>query len=329
MPASLKQIMSSPEPVLVAGPMVRYSKLPFRRTVRELSSKFNPNQNVVIYTPMILAKEFVRSETARISDFTTSEDDCPLIIQFGASNPRDLVKACKMVRPYCQGIGLNCGCPIPDQCREGVGAALMTNPYLVYSMVKAVKRELGSEFFVEVKMRIHPDLSSTVRFAKIIEKSGCDSICVHGRRKNDRSGNVPVSLEAIKLVQSVVKVPVIANGDFFNYKQLSEYLERTSAAGVMSARGVLSNPAVFCPQFQTCPWAAIEIMWDHIMAEGMPFQLILHHFVEMFRGRGDLRREIVKNMTTVDLIDWFDYKFDLKRRGDDQFGERVEWPVKN
>jgi len=331
--------------------MVRYSKLPFRETVRELTARFNPAQQVVVYTPMILAREFARNGVARLSDFTSSSSDSPLLVQFGSANPEDLARAALLVAPYCDGIGLNCGCPIPEQCREGVGAALMVQPHVVAAMVRAVKREV--DLFVEVKIRIHTDLAVTRRFARIVEASGADAICVHGRRKADRSGNVPVSLEGIKAVRSSVSLPVIANGDFRSFKQIEKFIDATRAAeslekpsqspeipvtagletsinGLMSARGVLSNPAMFCPQFETCPWAAVEILWDHIMVSGLPFQLILHHFVEMFKGRGDLavlRKDLVSNLTTIDLIDWFDRCFDLKRRGEPGFGERTEWPI--
>lgn len=328
----IRELYATKKPVLVAGPMVRYSKLPFRETIRELVHTFNPEQSVVVYTPMILAREFCRNRVARLGDFTTSITDTPLLIQFGASNPVDLARSSLMVMPHCDGIGLNCGCPIPDQCKEGIGAALMKKPHAVAAMVRAVKAACGPDFFVEVKIRIHPNLEVTKRFAKIVEAAGADSVCVHGRRKNDRSGNVPVCLEAIAMVKDAVQIPVIANGDFIFPKDLDRILSATNVDGIMSARGCLSNPALFCgPEFKHCPWAAVELMWDHAMESGLPFQLILHHMVEMFKGRGDLsalRKELVTNMTTVDLLDWFDRRFVLKRRGEEGFGAAIEWPLK-
>lgn len=327
--ASLRELYAAKN-VLVAGPMVRYSKLPFRETVRELVRRFSPEQRIVVYTPMILAREFARNSVARMGDFTTSATDAPLLVQFGSANAVDLARACLLVQPHCDGVGLNCGCPIPEQCREGVGAALMTKPHLVAEMVRAVKRACGAQFFVEVKIRIHTDLATTERFARIVEAAGADAVCVHGRRRADRSGNVPVNLEAIARVKNAVSIPVIANGDFRTPRDLHRILE-TGVDGVMAARGVLANPALFCgQQFTTCPWSAVEILWDHAMASGLPFQLILHHMVEMFKGRGDLaklRKELVTNNTTFALINWFDANFDLKRRGESGFGERIEWPT--
>jgi tRNA-dihydrouridine synthase 4 len=124
------------------------------------------------YTPMILAKEFVRSNFARNSDFTTYGTpststipaDTPLIVQFGASNALDFARAAEMVAPYCDGVNLNCGCPQSWAISEGVGCALMRKPELVAEMVREAKKRTGNGFCVSVKMRIHADLEETKRY---------------------------------------------------------------------------------------------------------------------------------------------------------------------
>lgn len=308
--------------VHVAGPMVRYSKLPFRQTVRDLSP------HVIVYTPMILAREFVRAKVARDSDFTTNETDGPLIVQFGTNNELDLARAAVMIKPYCDGIGINCGCPIKEQNREGIGAALMSEPEKVANMVRAVKAACGPEFCVEVKIRIHTDLDETVRFAKMIQSAGVDYITVHGRRKCDRS-SLPVNLEGIRRVKEAVSCPVVANGDCFKPSDVDRIVAATNVDGVMSVRGILSNPAIFAG-YDTTPWRAVEIFWDYAMAYGLPFQLIQHHMNEMLNFELSRRERKGLNFaqSTVELLDWFDERFDLKRRGEPAFGTSDDWPWK-
>ncbi|VVT46318.1 uncharacterized protein SAPINGB_P001154 [Magnusiomyces paraingens] len=224
-------------PAFICGPMVRYSKLPFREIVRHHNAD-------IVYTPMILAREFVRHPFARDSDFSTNAADAPVIAQFGANNPKDLVRAVQLIRPYVDGIGLNCGCPIKDQVREGIGAALMTKPDLVAEMVAAVKAEFGPGFCVEVKIRIHKDLKDTVAMACKAEAAGADFITVHGRQKTTRSSQ-PADFEAIKLVKQSVSVPVVANGDAFSVEDALYIADVTGCDGVMAVRGILANPAMF------------------------------------------------------------------------------------
>lgn len=305
--------------VSVAGPMVRYLKLPFRETCRF----FNVD---IVYTPMILAREFVRNGVARNLDFTTNRNDQCVVVQVGVSNVEDLLKFCAMMHPYVDGIGLNCGCPIRDQVREGIGAALMSKPDLVASMVKAVKQEYGDRLCIETKIRIHPDLDETVAFVKKVEAAGVDYITVHGRTKNTRSLQ-PADFDAIKLVKESVSVPVVANGDCFDAAAFKHIAEYTGVDGVMSARGVLANPALFAG-YDTCPWSAIEVFMDLAMSCGLTFRLVQHHLLQMMETMMVHRwvSQLNELNNLAEVVDWLDTHFVFKRREDEGFATAVAPP---
>ncbi|GEQ67531.1 hypothetical protein JCM33374_g1196 [Metschnikowia sp. JCM 33374] len=304
-------------PAYVAGPMVRYSKLPFRELVRHYNTD-------IVYTPMILAREFVRNEIARTSDFSTNENDRSVVVQVGCNNVEDLLKFVEMIHPYVDGIGLNCGCPIREQVREGIGAALMSEPELVSSMVKAVKERYGDKVCIETKIRIHSDLDETVRFVKMVEAAGVDYITVHGRTKNTRSSQ-PANFDAIKLVKESVSVPVVANGDCFSLEDATRIAEYTGVDGIMAVRGILSNPALFA-DYEKTPWAAVELFWDLATSYGLPFRITQHHLSEMMDKL--IPRKYLKEMNEltnlVDLIDWFDFHFILKRKSQSGFATAVD-----
>lgn len=304
-------------PAFIAGPMVRYSKLPFRELVRNYKTD-------IVYTPMILAREFVRNDVARYSDFTTNADDRSVIVQVGCNNVEDLLKFVEMIHPYVDGIGLNCGCPIKEQVREGIGAALMSEPELVASMVKAVKDKYGDKVCLETKIRIHADINETVKFVKLVEAAGVDFITVHGRTKNTRSSQ-PANFDAIKTIKETVKVPVVANGDCFSLKDAYDIAEQTGVDGVMAVRGILANPGLFAGHENT-PWSAIELFWDLATSYGLPFRITQHHLAQMLDKviPRKMMRQLNEQNSLVDLIDWFDSNFILRRRGESGFGTLVE-----
>lgn len=312
----LARAESENRPAHVVGPMVRYLKLPFRELCRHFGAD-------IVYTPMILAREFVRNDIARLSDFTTNTEDAPVIVQVGCNNVLDMVRFVDMIHPYVDGIGLNCGCPIKEQVREGVGAALISEPELVAAMVRAVKEKYGLAVCLETKIRIHPDISETIRFVQMVEAAGVDFITVHGRTKTTRLSEKP-NYDAIRAVSEAVSVPVVANGDCFSLQDAKEIAHYTGAVGVMSARGALANPALFAG-YATPPWSAIELFWDLALSYGLPFRIIQHHLAQMLDKL--IPRKLLKEMneTTcmVDMVDWFDLHFVLRRRGDPGFAEAV------
>lgn len=46
--------------------------------------------------------------------------------------------------------------------------------------------------------------------------------------------------------------------------------------GLMSARALLANPALFAG-YETCPWEAVELFMNNVARAPLPFQLVLHH----------------------------------------------------
>ncbi|KAI9693579.1 MAG: hypothetical protein M1820_009145 [Bogoriella megaspora] len=253
---------------------------------------------------MILAKEFNRSSQARDSDFSTNARDTPTIVQFGASSPVELGRAAALVQPYVAGVDLNCGCPQSWASQDGIGAILMRDRAAVGEMVRAVKASCGTDFCVSVKIRIHKDLRETVDFVRTIEAAGADFLTVHARTHHQRS-NTPPLHEATKLVKETVNVPVVANGDVFGLADARRFAQASGADGVMAARGLMENPALFAGYLHT-PIEAVEKFMQYAVRSPLPHKLLLHHLSEM---TGNLlskkqRVQMLENRDTLALIDW-------------------------
>ncbi|XP_067324909.1 tRNA-dihydrouridine(20a/20b) synthase [NAD(P)+]-like isoform X1 [Anolis sagrei] len=258
--------------VKICAPMVRYSKLPFRTLVR----KYNCD---LCYTPMIIAADFVRSEKARHSEFTTNQGDRPLIVQFAAKEAQVLADAACIVSPFADGIDLNCGCPQRWAMAEGYGACLINKPELVQDMVKLVKNQVENPLFsVSIKIRIHDDLKRTIDLCQKAEAAGVSWITVHGRNVEER--HQPVHCDAIKIIKESLSIPVVANGDMKSLKDVEDVHQITGTDGVMVARGLLANPAMFAGYEETPPECVQD--WVHIALEhGTPFTCFHHHLMYM------------------------------------------------
>nr|XP_060635566.1 tRNA-dihydrouridine(20a/20b) synthase [NAD(P)+]-like [Anolis sagrei ordinatus] len=230
--------------VKICAPMVRYSKLSFRTLVR----KYNCD---LCYTPMIVAADFVRSEKARHSEFITN-----------------------------QGTRTNFAFSISRWAMaEGYGACLINKPELVQDMVKLVKNQVENPLFsVSIKIRIHDDLKRTIDLCQKAEAAGVSWITVHGRNVEER--HQPVHCDAIKIIKESLSIPVVANGDMKSLKDVEDIHQITGTDGVMVARGLLANPAMFAGYEETPPECVQD--WVHIALEhGTPFTCFHHHLMYM------------------------------------------------
>lgn len=266
------ELFSSGRTVKICAPMVRYSKLPFRMLVRKYDCD-------LAYTPMIIANCFVNSLKARDSDFTTCPEDRPLIVQFAASTAQDFADAAEIVAPFSDGIDLNCGCPQRWAMVEGYGACLLGKPELLCEMVQQARNRVQrDDFTVSIKIRIHKDMKKTVEMCQRAEKSGASWISVHGRTKEQRCQ--PVNHEAIRLIKDSVGIPVVANGDIRSMGDVALVREQTGVDGVMAARGMLANPAMYAG-FEETPLQCIRDWLDISLSLGTPFPCFHHHLIYM------------------------------------------------
>jgi tRNA-dihydrouridine synthase 4 len=160
----------------------------------------------------------------------------------------------------------------------------------------------------------------TLDFVKTVQEAGISFITIHGRTRNQRSSEL-VSLEAIKLIASQCTVPVIANGDVATLKTARETACTTGVDGVMSARAILCNPALF-KGYESCPWEAVEKFMNYVIKAPIPFKLVMHHLTEMCGsgGHGEggkfgvssallskkQRAKLVACRNMLELIDWLD-----------------------
>ncbi|XP_029142435.1 tRNA-dihydrouridine(20a/20b) synthase [NAD(P)+]-like [Protobothrops mucrosquamatus] len=232
--------------VKICAPMVRYSKLPFRTLVRKYDCD-------LCYTPMIVAADFVRSVKARHSEFTTNQ----VVLKLSFKNPH--TKSWAMA--------------------EGYGACLINKPELIQEMVRSVRNQAEKPTFsVSVKIRIHEDLKRTVDLCQKAESAGVSWITVHGRNVEER--HQPVHYDAIKTIKDSVSIPVAANGDVKSLKDVESIHERTGADGVMVARGLLANPALFAG-YEDTPLQCVQDWVDIALQQGTPFTCFHHHLMYM------------------------------------------------
>ncbi|EDW57794.1 tRNA-dihydrouridine(20a/20b) synthase [NAD(P)+]-like [Drosophila virilis] len=267
--------------VRISAPMVRYSKLEFRRLLRQ-------NGVQLAFTPMMISDSVNNSEKARQNEFTTGPDDQPLIAQFAAKDAMEFVTSAQLVYPYVDGVDLNCGCPQGWAISKGYGCGLLRQPEQVRDIVQCLRRTLPTDFSVSVKMRLlqssdsQTSLQRTIQLAQQLEHCGVTFLTLHGRTPSQKHSKDTLNVAAMADVCQSLQIPLIVNGNVESFQDACELHARTHAAGVMAARGLLANPALFnsdYPQATTTPKACVQQWLDIAQSAGdhLQFQCFHHH----------------------------------------------------
>ncbi|KAK0199170.1 hypothetical protein F5146DRAFT_1022402 [Armillaria mellea] len=182
--------------------------------------------------------------------FSTHPIEKPyLIYQIGSSDPEYAVKAAQTVMDDVSGIDLNCGCPKPFSTHAGMGAALLTNPDLLCSILTALRAAMPPEITVSAKIRLLPSQEETLKLVERIVNTGVSALTVHCRTRNmrDRDAALIQRLkEIVDFVEGLGKgIAVIENGDCLGAEDAKRVREVTGAHSVMIARAAEANPSCF------------------------------------------------------------------------------------
>ncbi|XP_014663869.1 PREDICTED: tRNA-dihydrouridine(20a/20b) synthase [NAD(P)+]-like isoform X3 [Priapulus caudatus] len=118
----------------------------------------------------------------------------------------------------------------------------------------------------------------TVDLCRKAEHAGVSFITIHGRTPAQR--REPPDFEAIRIVKSSLRIPVVANGDVHTLEAAAAVEEQTGADGLMSARGLLQNPAMFAG-YSLTPLCCVKDWVDISLSQGVPSGCFQHHLSYM------------------------------------------------
>jgi tRNA-dihydrouridine synthase 4 len=119
----------------------------------------------------------------------------------------------------------------------------MKTPQFVHELVRTTRNQAGVE--VAVKCRILDDERSTADWVQQVAAAGPVYMTIHCRTPAQRSSH-PAHWQSAAAIKSMLpNMPVVLNGDVFTLQDAQRAHAETGCDGVMSARGLMENPALF------------------------------------------------------------------------------------
>lgn len=147
------------------------------------------------------------------------------------------------------GVELNCGCPKPFSTHAGMGAALLSTPDLLCSILTALRAAMPPYITVTAKIRLLPSQEDTLKLVERIVNTGISALTVHCRTRNMREkdrATIERLNEIVQFVHGMGKgIAVIENGDCKGWEDAKRVRAVTGADSVMIARGAEANPSCF------------------------------------------------------------------------------------
>ncbi|WP_417448434.1 tRNA dihydrouridine(20/20a) synthase DusA [Idiomarina abyssalis] len=275
------------------------------------------SENALLYTEMVTTGAIIHGKADYLA---YSDEEHPLALQLGGSNPADLAHCAKLAqeRGYDE-INLNVGCP-SDRVQNGrFGACLMGEAELVAQCVAAMREVV--DIPVTVKTRIGIDEQDSYSFltdfiGTVSEKGGCDDFTIHARKawlkglspKENREIPPLDYPRVYQLKQDFPHLTMAVNGGVKTLAEIEAHLEHLD--GVMVGREAYQNPYMMAALDQHLFGSdkpvkkrreVVEAMYPYIerqMANGSYLNHISRHMLGLFQnmpGARQWRRHISEN----------------------------------
>ncbi|NLK94592.1 MAG: tRNA dihydrouridine synthase DusB [Clostridiales bacterium] len=222
------------------APMAGVTDIAFRGLCKEAGCG-------LVFTEMVSAKALYYESKKTEDLLQIADEEKPIAAQIFGRDPKIMAE---VVNDYFNKrediciIDINMGCPASKIIKNGEGSALLKEPGLAAEIVREIKKVSNKPVTVKFRKGFSDDNINAVEFAKFLENAGADALTVHGRTaKQMYQGKA--DWDIIRQVKEAVNIPVIGNGDVFNYKDAKSLKEQTNCDGIMIARGSMGNPWIF------------------------------------------------------------------------------------
>lgn len=273
---------SLPSPILGRFPLAPLTKggnLPFRRLCRDFGATSTCSE-------MIYAHQLRRGKGREPALLRHHPSEDRFGVQLAARSCEDAAEATRIARDAgAKFVDLNCGCPIHDTVRRGMGARLLQKPSKLRPLLEAMVK--ASELPVTVKLRIgysedRINIKETVQAAL---DAGVSTIVIHGRTREQRYSKA-ADWKLIAEVAADCPVPVLGNGDILIPWEAETRLHGSAIAGALIARGALIKPWLFKELLEGQEWLPTALEQWEILVRFSGYLKEHFGFDELGRKRG-------------------------------------------
>jgi nifR3 family TIM-barrel protein len=227
-------------PATVLAPMAGITDTVFRRFIREMDGCG------LLMTEFTSADGVARTKDRKLWRFLHYyPDEHPISSQLFGSNPVSLADAARRVEACgFDLVDLNLGCPAKKVVKCNGGSGLLRELPAIQRIFEAVRAAVSIPF--TVKFRAGWSESELVfrELAKMAEDCGLDAVAMHARTREQGYSGV-AQWRWIAEVKSLVRIPVIGNGDIRTPEDARAMVAETGCDGVMIGRAAASNPWIF------------------------------------------------------------------------------------
>ncbi len=226
------------DPPLILAPMAGVTDKPFRQLCKRLGA------GLAVSEMTTSDPRFWNTSKSR-TRMDHDGEPAPVSVQIAGTVPATMADAARHnVDHGAQIIDINMGCPAKKVCNAWAGSALMRDESLVAAIVGAVVKAVDVPVTLKIRTGWDAEHRNAPAIARIAEDCGVAALAVHGRTRDQQYAGT-AEYDTIATIKSILRIPVVANGDIDSPRKAADVLRQTGVDAVMIGRAAQGRPWIF------------------------------------------------------------------------------------
>ncbi|KAG5189933.1 hypothetical protein JKP88DRAFT_259917 [Tribonema minus] len=224
---------------VILAPLTRGGNLPFRRLCADFGAQ-------VTVSEMAYAR-YLTQRRPELALLVKAPNEACFGVQIATNNIEEGAAAGLLaMNAGASFLDLNCGCPIFEATRRGLGSALLRKPSKLSRLVAGIAEGVPLPFSVKIRSGLKEDEPNAKEVVKVLQEAGAAMITLHPRSQQQRySKAADWDLVAEIAHDPATTVPIIGNGDVLCHWEAERHILKRGVSAVMVGRGALIKPWLF------------------------------------------------------------------------------------
>ena len=243
---------------LILSPLAGITIPPFRRLCAEFGAS-------ITISEMTFARGILFQDSKSIRRIERADSEKIFGIQLLTNDPKDLLETIEYIESnrLSDFIELNLGCPKPKITNAKLGAGLLKPENL--TILNDLFEIAGTTSNLPFSLKMRAGYIQTIfpKVLKLAEKNNIAFITLHARLATDKYQDLAREEYWIE-ASSISSIPIVANGDIWNYEQSQEVMDRLPVNGVAFGRTARGNPHIFQLKSKSTSYAAYNLLIEYM-----------------------------------------------------------------
>jgi tRNA-dihydrouridine synthase 3 len=232
---------------LMLAPLTKGGNLPFRRLCVDLGC------NVTV-SEMVFARYALKRNPVELARLRRHESEKTFGVQIATNQIAEGVNAGRLAfESGADFLDLNCGCPIHETWKRGLGAKLLKKPAKLERLVRGIADGVPLPLTVKIRLGAGASEAPAAALAEACENAGAAAVIIHGRTKEQRYTRA-ANWNLIGEIRAERAIPVVGNGDILTWYEHKNRVEQSGAFATMTGRGALIKPWIFKEKIDGAEW---------------------------------------------------------------------------